>query len=189
MGPSSFFHTPRGNGALRGGQRVTHPSRVCPCAPHRSGAARAGPALALQRGERRPAAHPARVLRRGAAPHRAAGDAFSGLARCLTSPPVIPLLQGRGNIIVEYPGEPAGGIMSFVGCHLDVVTAVPDTWSFCESPPCTPPELGSPARQQGRPAQRAQGQSVRSFAVPRSQWLLRCPCPWVALCVAQRRLS
>ncbi|KXZ44557.1 hypothetical protein GPECTOR_65g175 [Gonium pectorale] len=39
-------------------------------------------------------------------------------------------VEGRGNIIVEYPGEPDGGIMSFVGCHMDVVTANPETWSF-----------------------------------------------------------
>ncbi|GLC37544.1 hypothetical protein PLESTB_001759000 [Pleodorina starrii] len=42
----------------------------------------------------------------------------------------ISYVEGRGNIIVEYPGEPDGGIMSFVGCHMDVVTANPDTWSF-----------------------------------------------------------
>ena len=34
----------------------------------------------------------------------------------------ISYVEGRGNIIVEYPGEPAGGILSFVGCHLDVVS-------------------------------------------------------------------
>lgn len=28
------------------------------------------------------------------------------------------------------PGEPGGGIMSFVGCHMDVVTANPETWEF-----------------------------------------------------------
>lgn len=38
--------------------------------------------------------------------------------------------EGRGNIIVEYPGEAGGGIMSFVGCHMDVVTANPETWTF-----------------------------------------------------------
>ncbi|EFJ48310.1 hypothetical protein VOLCADRAFT_81178 [Volvox carteri f. nagariensis] len=42
----------------------------------------------------------------------------------------ISYVEGRGNIIVEYPGEPDGGIMSFVGCHLDVVTADPQTWAF-----------------------------------------------------------
>eukprot|EP00197_Chlamydomonas_leiostraca_P004747 CAMPEP_0202867528 /NCGR_PEP_ID=MMETSP1391-20130828/9483_1 /ASSEMBLY_ACC=CAM_ASM_000867 /TAXON_ID=1034604 /ORGANISM="Chlamydomonas leiostraca, Strain SAG 11-49" /LENGTH=429 /DNA_ID=CAMNT_0049547581 /DNA_START=14 /DNA_END=1303 /DNA_ORIENTATION=- len=40
----------------------------------------------------------------------------------------ISYVEGRGNIIVEYPGEPGGGIISFVGCHLDVVTANPETW-------------------------------------------------------------
>ncbi|PNH11605.1 Acetylornithine deacetylase [Tetrabaena socialis] len=38
--------------------------------------------------------------------------------------------EGRGNIIVEYPGEPDGGILSFVGCHMDVVTANPEAWTF-----------------------------------------------------------
>jgi acetylornithine deacetylase len=41
-------------------------------------------------------------------------------------------VQGRGNIIVEYPGQPGGGIMSLVGAHLDVVTANPDAWEFGE---------------------------------------------------------
>jgi hypothetical protein len=27
-------------------------------------------------------------------------------------------VEGRGNIIVEYPGEPDGGVISFVGAHL-----------------------------------------------------------------------
>eukprot|EP00798_Chlamydomonas_sp_ICE-L_P008196 gene8196-1458_t len=39
----------------------------------------------------------------------------------------ISYVDGRGNIIATYPGEPGGGIMSFVGCHLDVVTADPST--------------------------------------------------------------
>eukprot|EP00882_Tetradesmus_deserticola_P002404 GHRQ01002563.1.p1 GENE.GHRQ01002563.1~~GHRQ01002563.1.p1 ORF type:complete len:440 (+),score=207.27 GHRQ01002563.1:231-1550(+) len=39
-------------------------------------------------------------------------------------------VEGRGNIIVEYPGEPGGGVISFVGAHLDVVTANPETWTF-----------------------------------------------------------
>ncbi|KAG2484765.1 hypothetical protein HYH03_016419 [Edaphochlamys debaryana] len=38
--------------------------------------------------------------------------------------------EGRSNIIVEYPGEQDGGVISFVGCHMDVVTANPDTWTF-----------------------------------------------------------
>lgn len=29
-----------------------------------------------------------------------------------------------------FAGEEGGGVMSFVGMHLDVVTANPDTWSF-----------------------------------------------------------
>ncbi|KAL6763183.1 acetylornithine deacetylase [Haematococcus lacustris] len=42
----------------------------------------------------------------------------------------ISFVEGRGNIIVEYPGQPGGGIMSIVGSHLDVVTANPETWDF-----------------------------------------------------------
>lgn len=30
----------------------------------------------------------------------------------------ISFVEGRGNIIVEYPGEPGGGCISFVGAHL-----------------------------------------------------------------------
>ncbi|KAK2426287.1 acetylornithine deacetylase [Trifolium repens] len=37
---------------------------------------------------------------------------------------------GRGNLIVEYPGSVPGKIFSFVGCHMDVVTANPDDWDF-----------------------------------------------------------
>lgn len=36
--------------------------------------------------------------------------------------------EGRGNIIVEYPGSVPGKILSFVGCHMDVVTANPTDW-------------------------------------------------------------
>eukprot|EP00249_Psilotum_nudum_P011772 c23370_g1_i2 orf=643-1950(-) len=39
-------------------------------------------------------------------------------------------VQGRGNIIVEYPGTESGRIVSFVGSHLDVVTANPEDWDF-----------------------------------------------------------
>ncbi|KAK8948255.1 hypothetical protein KSP40_PGU011235 [Platanthera guangdongensis] len=38
--------------------------------------------------------------------------------------------EGRGNIIVEYPGSSPGKIISFVGCHMDVVTADPTEWDF-----------------------------------------------------------
>lgn len=34
---------------------------------------------------------------------------------------------GRGNLIVEYPGS-TDKVVSFVGSHLDVVTADPSTW-------------------------------------------------------------
>lgn len=37
---------------------------------------------------------------------------------------------GRGNLIVEYPGTVHGKILSFVGCHMDVVTANPNDWDF-----------------------------------------------------------
>lgn len=43
----------------------------------------------------------------------------------------VSFVEGRGNIIVEYPGTDASaGVVSFVGCHMDVVTANPDTWEF-----------------------------------------------------------
>ncbi|GKE27120.1 hypothetical protein Tco_1442504, partial [Tanacetum coccineum] len=34
----------------------------------------------------------------------------------------------RGNLIVEYPGTEDGKILSFVGMHMDVVTANPQDW-------------------------------------------------------------
>lgn len=34
----------------------------------------------------------------------------------------------RGNLIVEYPGTVPGKILSFVGMHMDVVTANPSEW-------------------------------------------------------------
>ncbi|KAK4262461.1 hypothetical protein QN277_028018 [Acacia crassicarpa] len=37
---------------------------------------------------------------------------------------------GRGNLIVEYPGTVPGKILSFVGCHMDVVTANSNEWDF-----------------------------------------------------------
>ncbi|KAF8063827.1 acetylornithine deacetylase [Scenedesmus sp. PABB004] len=42
----------------------------------------------------------------------------------------VTFVEGRGNIIVEYPGQPGGGVISFVGAHMDVVTANPESWSF-----------------------------------------------------------
>jgi hypothetical protein len=33
-------------------------------------------------------------------------------------------VEGRGNIIVEYPGEPGGGVISFVGAHMV-------SWQWC----------------------------------------------------------
>ncbi|KAL6181086.1 hypothetical protein ACLB2K_047743 [Fragaria x ananassa] len=37
---------------------------------------------------------------------------------------------GRGNVIIEYPGTVPGKVLSFVGCHMDVVTANPEDWEF-----------------------------------------------------------
>ncbi|KAI7729429.1 hypothetical protein M8C21_010267 [Ambrosia artemisiifolia] len=36
----------------------------------------------------------------------------------------------RGNLIVEYPGTEPDKILSFVGMHMDVVTAIPEQWDF-----------------------------------------------------------
>lgn len=36
----------------------------------------------------------------------------------------------RGNLIVEYPGTVPNKILSFVGMHMDVVTANPSDWVF-----------------------------------------------------------
>uniref|UniRef100_A0A5B6YI52 Acetylornithine deacetylase n=2 Tax=Davidia involucrata TaxID=16924 RepID=A0A5B6YI52_DAVIN len=36
----------------------------------------------------------------------------------------------RGNLIVEYPGTEPDKILSFVGMHMDVVTANPSEWDF-----------------------------------------------------------
>ena len=36
--------------------------------------------------------------------------------------------EGRGNVIVEYPGSVPGRVVSFVGMHMDVVTADPTDW-------------------------------------------------------------
>ncbi|XP_072988179.1 acetylornithine deacetylase [Typha latifolia] len=38
--------------------------------------------------------------------------------------------DGRGNVIVEYPGTVHGRVVSFVGMHMDVVTADPQNWEF-----------------------------------------------------------
>lgn len=35
---------------------------------------------------------------------------------------------GRGNLIVEYPGTEPNKVLSFVGMHMDVVTANPSDW-------------------------------------------------------------
>lgn len=42
----------------------------------------------------------------------------------------VSFVEGRGNIIAEYAGEPGAGVISFVGCHLDVVSANADSWEF-----------------------------------------------------------
>jgi len=40
----------------------------------------------------------------------------------------IEFVEGRGNVIIEYPGTEPNQIVSFIGSHLDVVTADPSTW-------------------------------------------------------------
>lgn len=40
----------------------------------------------------------------------------------------ISYVQGRGNIIVEYPGTEKGKAVSFVGMHMDVVPANSTKW-------------------------------------------------------------
>lgn len=30
----------------------------------------------------------------------------------------VSFVEGRGNIIVQYPGQPGGGVISFVGAHM-----------------------------------------------------------------------
>ncbi|PIN04864.1 Metalloexopeptidase [Handroanthus impetiginosus] len=42
----------------------------------------------------------------------------------------ITYVPNRGNLIVEYPGTQADKIVSFVGMHMDVVTANPSQWAF-----------------------------------------------------------
>lgn len=41
----------------------------------------------------------------------------------------IAFVEGRSNVMVEYPGT-GDAVISLVGCHMDVVTANPDSWSF-----------------------------------------------------------
>ena len=40
----------------------------------------------------------------------------------------VSFVEGRGNLIIKYPGT-TKKICSFVGSHMDVVPANPDTWS------------------------------------------------------------
>ncbi len=37
-------------------------------------------------------------------------------------------VEGRGNLLLEYASEGAEGTVAFVGSHLDVVPANPETW-------------------------------------------------------------
>lgn len=41
----------------------------------------------------------------------------------------VAFVEGRGNIIIEYPGQENGETVSFAGCHLDVVSANPEAWT------------------------------------------------------------
>lgn len=40
-------------------------------------------------------------------------------------------VEGRGNLIVTYPGTEPNKVVSFVGMHMDVVPADCKTWDFC----------------------------------------------------------
>lgn len=40
----------------------------------------------------------------------------------------VEFVAGRGNVLIEYPGTEKDKIISFIGSHLDVVTADPSTW-------------------------------------------------------------
>ncbi|CAI5959724.1 unnamed protein product [Closterium sp. NIES-64] len=37
-------------------------------------------------------------------------------------------VEGRGNLVITYKGSHPSSVLSFVGCHMDVVTANPDDW-------------------------------------------------------------
>ena len=40
----------------------------------------------------------------------------------------VTFVEGRGNLILKYSPEGAKGTVAFVGSHLDVVPANPETW-------------------------------------------------------------
>lgn len=40
----------------------------------------------------------------------------------------VTFVEGRGNLILEYCPEGAVGTVAFLGSHLDVVPANPETW-------------------------------------------------------------
>lgn len=40
----------------------------------------------------------------------------------------VTFVEGRGNLLLEYASEGAEGTVAFVGSHLDVVPANPETW-------------------------------------------------------------
>ena len=40
----------------------------------------------------------------------------------------VTFVEGRGNLILEYSPDGAEGTVAFVGSHLDVVPANPETW-------------------------------------------------------------
>lgn len=40
----------------------------------------------------------------------------------------VTFVEGRGNLILEYSPEGAVGTVAFLGSHLDVVPANPETW-------------------------------------------------------------
>lgn len=40
----------------------------------------------------------------------------------------VTFVEGRGNLILQYSPEGAEGTVTFMGSHLDVVPANPETW-------------------------------------------------------------
>lgn len=40
----------------------------------------------------------------------------------------VEITEGRGNLIIKYPGEEDGRVVSFVGSHMDVVPANAEVW-------------------------------------------------------------
>jgi hypothetical protein len=69
-----------------------------------------------------------RVRVAGAAAARLTPGAAVATARQV--PARLPACPPARRLPCSYPGQPDGGVISFVGAHMDVVTANPDSWSF-----------------------------------------------------------